>query len=356
MLGSFWQTRRVVSLLVAGLLLACERMEPPVDLELDRPLASDPSIRVVVTTPWTDISNPEAGDNRYWVLSVTADPDGKVIDARVKDGPEEYRAEAIAAVMAQRFGPNVHEGRPVRVRFPFVVGAYPAHYEGPSDRAFPADPDPDSVLIRLRRTACPGGCPDYTVEVRGDGRVSYRGNGFVLIPGEHVWRVPQANVAALLDLFRRADYFRLDGYYEARMPNLPTFITRLSIGDQHKFVLNYGGGASADNNDVLTFAMPESVMAIEDAIDRLSGAESLVAGNAETMGRLKAIAWRFDSQAGAGALARLVAACRVELAKAFLREGAPMPGAAIPAEGGRTIAEQAAACGDAELVAALKPT
>lgn len=347
---------RLAPLLAAGVLLACEKMEPPVDLELDQPPAHHRSTRVAVTTPWTDISNPDTGDNRYWVLSVTADPDGRVIDARVKDGPEEFRAEAVAAVLAQRFGPNMHEGKPVSVRFPFVVGAYPAHYDGPPDRAFPASPDLDSVVIRLRRTKCPGGCADYSVEVRGDGRVTYRGNDFVLIGGEHAWRVPQSNIVALLELFRRADYFKLDGYYEARIPNLPTFITRLSIGDQHKFVLDYGGGADVNGGKALAFAMPESVMAIEDAIDRLSGAESLVVGNGETVARLKQLAWRFDSEAGADALAQLAAACQVEIAKAFLREGAPVRGMKMSAGGGRPIAEQVATCGDAELTSVFAPT
>lgn len=354
MRGLFYLTR-LAPLLAAGLLLACEKMEPLVDLELDRPLVSDPLARVSVTTPWTDISNPEAGDNRYWTLSVTADPDGRVIDARVKDGPVEFRAEAVASVSAQTFGPNVHEGRPVRVRFPFVVGAYPAHYDGPADRAFPADPDLGHVVIRLRRTACLGWCPDYTVEVRGDGQVSYKGNASVLISGEHAWRVPQENVVALLDLFRRADYFKLEGYYEAAIPDLPTFITRLSIGDQHKFVLNYGGGASLDDHDALTFAIPAAVMEIEDAIDRLSGAESFASGNDETVARLKAEAWRFDSDAGANALAHLVAACRVDVAKAFLREGAPAPASKASSGGGPSIAEDAAACGDPDLIAALAP-
>ena len=44
---------------------------------------------------------------------------------------------------------------------------------------------------------CYGFCPDYTIEVHGDGQAIYEGRNYVRVRGRVTGRIPQANVDAL---------------------------------------------------------------------------------------------------------------------------------------------------------------
>lgn len=187
---------------------------------------------------------------------------------------------------------------------------------------FPQNPDLSEVTITLQRTGCFGSCPIYTVAIKGSGEVTYEGASFVLIPGKHTRLVPRENVLELIALFRSADFFQLDDSYEANITDLPTYITRLSIGDRHKSVRDYGGGASAEFLRAGN-PMPPIVAEIEDAIDRLSGATSFVVGDGATVAKLETLRWRFDSAESARAFGFLVSECNLPLATTFLTKGAP---------------------------------
>lgn len=346
---------RLLSLVVVCLLAqACDEPLPPVARELgfESQYYGRPS---EFSLPWMDLTTTRDGQRPFWLLKLTVDTDGKVIHAFAEEGPEQHRSEAIAEAKKELFEPFLHEGKPVRVRIPHHVAGTPADYKGPADRTFPTDTDLSDVVIRFRRTACFGWCPEYIVDIRGNGDVTYTGVRNVLVVGRHTWRTPKEKVVELIDLFRRADYFRLDGFYEAQITDMPTYITRLSIGDRHKFVLDYGGGAGAQYmRDGRT--MPVVVNEIEEAIDRLSGAESFISGDSETVDRLKAAGWRFDAAEGGLALGYLVSNCDVALAKVFVREGAAI-NVGIPgtgrSEGGRVVIS-AAECADTELVRLLE--
>src|ERR1700688_3674734 len=191
-----------------------------------------------VHTPWEDITN------RWgvtWVYELAVDEQGNVVDAALKSGPKDQRDEAARAVRQLKFKPFIHNGRALAVHFRLSVAGKPIDYEGPPDRTFGPSESASDTVIALRRTACFGSCPDYRVEIRGDGQVTYKGTDFVLVGGIHRWRISPTAVTKLVDLIRRADFFRLDGYYELNASDLPTYITRVSIGNQHKFVLDYGG-------------------------------------------------------------------------------------------------------------------
>ena len=47
------------------------------------------------------------------------------------------------------------------------------------------------IVITLERTICLGECPDYRVEIRGDGRVTYHGENYVAVEGDYSWTIPQ---------------------------------------------------------------------------------------------------------------------------------------------------------------------
>jgi len=305
----------------------------------------------VVVTPWADES--EDRENLSWTFELTVDERGTVSAAQLKSGPREFRENANRTARTVRFKPFHRNGQPVPVRLKLSLWSRSTDYSGPEDRAFPATLDPSTAVIALRRTSCYGTCPSYRVELRGNGEVHYRGDSDVLVRGSHRWRIDPAKITPLLEMFRRANYFTLAGYYEYPVTDLPTYISRFSVGDRNKFVLNYGGSFGrafastrmpGEDPD-----MPPVVMEIEDAIDQISGAASYVSGDETTLQKLRDERWNFRSRDAGEGLRMLLSDCKTTLAREFIRAGAPVNvygegfGAGLPVA-------YATRCGDIDLV------
>lgn len=317
--------------LLALLLLA--RPAAAVDaptVEVDDPyeakahLVGDPP---VVRTPWVDRTFKDTSHD--WVFRLTVDAGGAVTHATPSFGPVKGRDRALRLVQALKFRPFVQDGVPVPARFDLLVRSEPEDYVGPAARTFPPAIDPKHVRIALRRTRCFGTCPGYRVEIRGDGRVSYRGVHDVAVEGEHHWQVPPAAVAALVEQFRQADYFQLAGEYVVDVTDLPTYVTRLSLDTQHKTVLDYGGAEESRLIDPsgappAKVSMPAAVTALEDAIDATAGTATWVQGDERTLDALRAARWNFRTPAAARGLLHLIQGCQIDLAVGFLQAGAPV--------------------------------
>ena len=122
---------------------------------------------------------------------------------------------------------------------------------------------PPAVVITLQRTACFGACPDYTVRITGDGRVSYEGRRFVRVKGRRTVRISPAAVAALVEEFQRTHYFDLKDEYTARITDMPTTTTSIRIGSRFKRVVDYYGA-------------PPELTALENRIDEVAGSRRWV--------------------------------------------------------------------------------
>jgi hypothetical protein len=318
-----------------------------------------------IPTEWRDASRlVQQTYGGEWQVDLLVDETGRVVSAEVQElrSAPTHRDDVQAAAMALRFQPFERDGRPVRVSFTTYFFAVPADYSGPPDRSFPDDVDLSEVRIKLAREACFGWCPVYQVEISGDGQVTYWGEEYVLARGEHPWAIPQSDVRELLELFRRADFFRLDGYYQVNATDLPTYITGLEIGARRKFVLDYGWGGMGEAVASTSFGgfegnpMPPIVVEIERAIDRVSGVAAYVRGDETTVSRLRAEGWDFRSpDHGGAALAQLVDACNLGLARAFIAEGAPLTARSGRAdrEHTRHVVLSAPRCGDTDFVREL---
>lgn len=123
---------------------------------------------------------------------------------------------------------------------------------------FPRVKSWNSLVITLTRTGCFGHCPDYTVEIRGDGTVIFNGRRFVVHTGEYRAKISRAAVRALVDKFRTADYFALADRYVAHATDLPTYTTSIAFDGHQKSVKDYGGQI---------IGAPFAVNEIENAID-----------------------------------------------------------------------------------------
>ena len=119
-----------------------------------------------------------------------------------------------------------------------------------------------TVRIKLTRTACYGYCPAYTVEIAGDGSVTYEGERFVAVEGVQRTTIPVQRVRELVAKFREANFFWLHDRYEAKITDNPMFIVSLTYDGHTKTVRDYVGRE---------VGMPAVVTELEDAIDEAAG-------------------------------------------------------------------------------------
>src|SRR5215469_331447 len=91
-------------------------------------------------------------------------------------------------------GPNVHVPN---VAGPREVTMSISDYGFGERHSFPNIRNWNSLVITLERTACFGSCPDYAVEIRGDGEVHYHGRYCVATKGERSVRVSKNEVERL---------------------------------------------------------------------------------------------------------------------------------------------------------------
>jgi ankyrin repeat protein len=340
-LGS-WPAAALLLLAMSPVQAASNADPPQIDYDDGKVYAHFIEPRPRVTTAWEDLT--EDSDELTWTFNLTIDEQGTVRSAEFKSGPRSFRGEAQRAALAFRFKPFLRDGQPAAVRLQVPVWSQPSDYGGPADRAFPANPDPSTIVIALKRTACYGTCPDYRVELRGNGEVTFRGNRFVLVKGVHKWRIDPATVKPLLDLFRRANYFDLAGYYESGVTDNPTYITRFSVNGLDKYVLDYVGEDQG---------MPPIVTEIEGAIDTAARTASWIDGDEHTMQRLREIHWNFRTNDAGHGLRKLLSDCKTTLAREFVLAGAPVSVVGKDDYSGGVPISLAAHCGDIELVRLL---
>jgi len=159
----------------------------------------------------------------------------------------------------------------------------------PKDKiAFPEIKDWSTLKIGLVRGRCLGGlCPDYLVEIRGDGSVTYRGGGSVAVSGEHHFQIPKQRVRDLVDAFRRAEFFWLYDAYLPPVSDARWEEVRIAFDGREKTVVEAAGDIDG---------LPATVYAAMDAIDDAAGIKTWTAGDAEAFAALKAEGWDFRSR------------------------------------------------------------
>ena len=342
--------------MLAALLLACSAAataaEPTWQVDDAREVAAHligPA--PVLQSPWQDLTL-RTGDRSVWYFRLTVDAKGRVVKALPTFGPAEHGQRALALARGLRFKPFEREGRAVPVVLSYEVVREVQDYVGGAGRAWPgAGTRPEDMSIALRRTGCYGSCPSYRLELRGDGFVTYWGESHVVAEGHHQWRVAPTAVAAMVERFRQADYFKLKGTYIAHTTDLPSYIIRLSLGAQKKTVVDYGG--AEPDLPILTGRqgpqMPRAVTELEDAIDAVAGSASWVRGDADTMARLRAVKFDFGSSAAKRGLGVLLTNCQLSPATEFIRAGTSAEGEA-DIVGSLPTLRAATRCGDLALV------
>jgi ankyrin repeat protein len=122
------------------------------------------------------------------------------------------------------------------------------------------------------------------VSIGGDGTVRYKGQAFVLIPGDHVAHITPDAVRELVRKFEQARFFSARDSYVAGVTDNPTYTLTLTVSGQKKTVVDYVGQEAG---------LPLAIKDLEDAVDEAAGTERWVKGNGETVTSLVAENWPF---------------------------------------------------------------
>ena len=143
---------------------------------------------------------------------------------------------------------------------------YGKHY------AFPSINDWNSLRIRLERGSCFGACPDYSIEIHGDGTVWYNGRRCVHTVGERHSRIPKAQIQDLFIAFERADFFSLLDHYGQGIVDAPGMSLSLQYDRWRKVVLD----------DAFTTGIPKPAVSLPDLVDRAVKIERWIGNSGES--------------------------------------------------------------------------
>jgi Domain of unknown function (DUF6438) len=157
----------------------------------------------------------------------------------------------------------------------------------PTEVPFPAVADLSTLRVTLERGQCFGSCPIYKVEIRGDGSVLFKGEGFVAISGHHRATISRATIERLVDAFREARFFSLLNNYSAAITDGSAIQISISFDGQKKVVGDYFG---------IEAGMPEKVRALEELVDTAAGTDRWIKGSLRSIAELKAEGWDFAGQ------------------------------------------------------------
>jgi hypothetical protein len=151
---------------------------------------------------------------------------------------------------------------------------------------FPPIQNWKTLKIGLVRTFCLGECPDYSVEIDGDGTVRYLGREHVFVPGRHQTHIPPDAVRALFRKFQQSAFFSTFDNYSGVVFDAPTTTVTLSF-DGHSKKLRDASGRVVN--------MPPEITDLEHAIDDAANTKLWVKGEGDIFAALVAEHWDFHA-------------------------------------------------------------
>ena len=117
---------------------------------------------------------------------------------------------------------------------------------------------PDSLVVRLQRTACFGRCPIYTLSFYKDGTAIYKGEKWVEKEGLYKSRISKSKLNNIISKAKEVGFYEMDNQYDNEyVTDLPSTITTLKGESGFKVVANRYEG-------------PELLLELEKLIDELA--------------------------------------------------------------------------------------
>jgi len=196
-------------------------------------------------------------------LSLAVDETGHKTCVEPLFGQAPLFPKALALAKQWRFQPYVLDGKTVPVLFDLRVDVHWANPRPTVHVPFPAIRDRST--LRMGFETSPGfmGCFSYTVEIAGDGTLTFDGDYGGAGRERTTFPVAPEVVEALLERFRKAEFFWLHDTYSGVTQDTSNFWVSIEFDGHKKRVAdNMGREAS----------MPPEVEAIEREIERLADA------------------------------------------------------------------------------------
>jgi len=226
--------------------------------------------------PTSGVENDRDFDIR---LTLTISKSGDVVSAKPEGRPDalRYWPQLQDEVNGWKFMPFAVNGAVSVVQVDESIDVVPLerlptrHIEKPI-----LNPD-SQIRIVLRRSACYGDCPDYTVEMTND-EIKFEGRLSVVAMGKHKAPVNPQLVRALAQKFVDADFYSMDEFYAAHITDSPGYLLCLAIDNQKKQVHDYVG---------YRVGMPSIITELQKDVDSLAGTTRWIEGNDGLAGALK---------------------------------------------------------------------
>jgi hypothetical protein len=167
-----------------------------------------------------------------------------------------------------------------------------------------------SVSVILKRTACYGTCPVYSVLIHWNGLVEYLGELNVDIPGDQTGRIPPEKLIDLLRDFEGIHFFDLQDKYSEACTDQPTAIISILVDGKTKEVGNYFGGCEGAKSG------PQVDLArLAEQIDKAAGSGRWVKCDFDCVEGLIQTGFNVNAQAPDGDTPLLIAVKQRDLRK-----------------------------------------
>ncbi len=114
----------------------------------------------------------------------------------------------------------------------------------------------EDVLIELKRTACYGSCPVYTIKIDKNGKGLFEGVENVEKIGRFRFSLSQDELMEIEIAFQEVDFFQLKKIYDAQVSDLPTTYISYNKDGNRKKIMDYYGA-------------PEKLRTLENNIETL---------------------------------------------------------------------------------------
>lgn len=118
--------------------------------------------------------------------------------------------------------------------------------------------------VSLKRTACFGTCPVYTVSISKDGGVVFNGEYYVEKTGRQTATIPALEWDRLTEFIFKSGFFSLKDSYSMEVTDLPSQTVTVSYMGGTKKVYRYGWEA------------PATLIELEELIDEIANTKQWV--------------------------------------------------------------------------------
>src|ERR1700733_9853033 len=259
-------------------------------------------------------------------LTLTVSPAGDVIgsDAKGDSKALKFWPSLQNEVNAWKFKPFELDGKAITAEVEEYIDLVPPQRLPANHADVPAVRPDSKVAITLQRAGCFGSCPSYTVTVGTDG-IIFDGDGFVAASGKHTAQADANEVRKLAKKFVGADFYSMDGKYEASITDNPSYVLSVEIDGRKKEVIDYVGE---------WVGMPAVVSELEDEVDSLAQTERWVVGSDGLVPALRAEEFNFQTYEAQATLREAARPGKAQTVQEFLEAGVPLNPISAPKPSG----------------------